>query len=774
MSRTGWGKAASAAVATVVAFSVSSEGAVGQTVDYHRAESLLSWNAEPLARGIVEEVEWLEASDRFWYRVRRGQEKEFVLVDPDQEEKRLLFENGRLASALTRAVDDETYDAKSLPFETFDLVDEGRVIRFEMGDDQVSCQIVAYDCTVEEAPEERRHMVASPDSTWEVFAHEHDLYVRPYGGGDTIRLTQDGEEFWEYGLTAPGPGQIRSNRKRRPNVEWSPDSRHIAVPRIDERGVEHMPLYSSTSRRPEGYTYPYALPGDSVIPQPHYYVIDIPEGDKRKVDLPDDLVRGGFAEGTDSVWSSGGDRFRLLLFTRRYDEGRLLKVDAATGEGRVRAMEALPTFVDLALGPHRDDPNWFVANGGDDVIWYSQQDGWGHLHRYGSNGEFENRITEGDWTVARLHHVDEDEQRVFFTAWGREDDEHPYHERLYGADFDGTDLQLLTPEDGVHEVEFSPSGRYFVDTYSEVDDPPVTVLREASDGQVVLELEEADIDGLLEQGWRPPEHFQAKGRDGETDIHGLMYRPSHFDPDKSYPVINWIYPGPQMGSVRSWGFTLEHWAARFQALAELGFVVLTIDHTGTPMRSKAFHDAYFGDLGDNGIADHVAVLRQLGARHDWMDLDRVGIYGNSGGGFASTRAILEYPDVFHVAVSAAGNHDNRTYSFTWGEKYHGPFKEEEGGGDSYESQANPRLAENLEGHLLLIHGDLDNNVHPAMTLQVVHALVEANKDFDLLMLPDRGHSMREPYVIRRTWDYFVRHLLDEDPPREHLIEEPAG
>ncbi len=330
---------------------------------------------------------------------------------------------------------------------------------------------------------------------------------------------------------------------------------------------------------------------------------------------------------------------------------------------------------------------------------------------------------------------------------------------------DGTELKLLTPDSANHAISLSPSGRYVVDGRSTPDSPPLTVLRDAA-GRVRLELEDADVTRLVAAGWKPPIPFTVKARDGVTDLYGLMYRPTDFDPSRKYPIINNIYPGPQSGSVGSRSFSAARGDA--QALAELGFIVVELDAMGTPMRSKSFHEAYYGDMGDNGLPDQVAGIRQLAERHPWIDLDRVGIYGHSGGGFASTDAILRYPDFYKVAVSQAGNHDNRNYEDDWGEKWQGLLEAYPDGTTNYDNQANQLLAENLKGKLLIAHGTMDDNVPPYNTLLVVDALIAANKDFDLILFPNRGHGFgNEPYMMRRRWDYFVRHLLGAEPPREY-------
>jgi dipeptidyl aminopeptidase/acylaminoacyl peptidase len=374
--------------------------------------------------------------------------------------------------------------------------------------------------------------------------------------------------------------------------------------------------------------------------------------------------------------------------------------------------------------------------------------------------------------VDQLLFVDEAARQLYFLARGREAGHFRYHGHLYRVNYDGSGLSLLTPEDADHNVWMSPSGRYFLDTYSRVETPPVSLVRSARDGRTVVDVEQADISRLEEMGFEAAQPFTAKARDGITNLHGVIYFPPNVDEDAEYPIISHIYPGPQVGSVGGWSFK---GGGEDFALAQLGFVVIQLDHLGTPLRSKAFHDNYYGNFTDNGLPDHVTVIRQLAARYPFIDLDRVGIYGHSGGGFASTDAILRFPDFFKVAVSGAGNHDNRSYNIYWAEKYQGLMETDSvTGEDNFEASANKTYAANLKGHLLLMHGDMDDNVHPANTIQLVDELIKANKDFDLIIAPNRGHGLNEPYFIRRRWDYFVRHLLGMEPPREYEITRPRG
>ena len=748
--------------------------AVQAQVNYENAEALLGWHLSEVVVGDEVSPEWLEDDTRFWYRATRQEGADFLLVDPVRRERDKVFDNARLASAMSVAAD-TTYDPTRLPFESFEFVEEVEVIEFSEGERRFTCDVSDYDCQVgDTVPEPPESHVASPDEEWEAFIHEHDLYVQPAEGGDSIRLTTDGEEYWRYGEQAPRPNQVINDEPQRPHLQWAPDSRRIAVRRMDERDVEHFPMYSVTEIRPKGFTYPYSVPSDSIIQRFDIHVVDLEERTNVKVDAPPQPYTVFGTTGLDGddwitvQWAAEGERLFFTHGTRGARRIELMEADPSSGETRTVVRDTTHTHIEMSAeigGPAA----WQILEDGDEVLWYSQRDGWGHPYRYDTDGPLLNRVTEGAWTVGHLEHVDEEAGTVYFTGHGREG-WNPVKPALYRAGLEGSEPELLTPEAGHHEIEFSPAGDHFIHTRSYVDELPVARVR-TLDGGTVLELEEGDASAAEALGWRPPVPFTVKGRDGVTDLHGLMYLPSHFDEEEEYPVINHIYPGPFRGSVGSWSFSTGRGGNH--ALAELGFVVIQLDHMGTNFRSKAFRDEWYGRMDDHGLPDHVAALRQLGARYDWVDLDRVGIYGHSGGGFASTAAMLQYPEVFDVAVSTAGNHDNRTYHAAYAEKYQGLFEEgDEEEGDNYERQANYLQAENLEGKLFLMTGDMDDNVHPAMTYRVAHALIDANKDFDFLILPDRAHGLNEPYVIRRRWDYFVEHLLGEEPPEEYEIRQP--
>jgi dipeptidyl aminopeptidase/acylaminoacyl peptidase len=758
--------------------------------DYARAERFLPWNARSLVSGEQVTPVWLKGEDRFWYRNHVKDGSEFILVDPAAGTRAPAFDHARLAAALSVAAD-TSYEGRKLPFQEFELVENGRVVQFFLADSaRWRCDLSAYTCTgPEKVAKPKVSETPSPDDRWVAFEREANLWVREVATAQEVQLSEDGEKDWGYAVSNVGccgtVTNLRQKRELPPMLVWSEDSKRIATYRFDDRGVRKMPVIETSTNGPVLWTYPYALPGDSVIPEWDVWVFDVETRSGARAALPpQDAVNtsccwlttmGPDGKGVwkDARWGAGSDAFFFTRGVRSFDSLSLVAMDARTGEARVILTEGSKTFIEMNLRSG-GIPNWRMINGNREVIWFSERDGWGHLYRFdAATGKLLNRLTEGPWLVVDLLKMDETGGWVYFTAAGREPGRDPYYRHLYRVRMDGTGLALLTPEDADHEVTFAPSGRWFVDTWSTPTTEPVTVLRR-SDGTQILTLEKADFSLLLEAGWRWPVPFKAKARDGVTDLYGYLYFPPKLEPGRRYPVVDYIYPGPQTGPI---GFRQASSAGRGngQALAELGFIVFVIDAQGTPLRSKAFHDFYYGNMGDNGIPDHIAALKELAMRYPQMDLDRVGIFGHSGGGFGSTDAILRYPDFFKVAVSSAGNHDNRSYDYTWGEKYQGLRESRRDGTDSFDSQANQRLVANLKGHLLLMYGTLDDNVHPNATLLVIDELIKQNKNFDLVVFPNRNHGYAaEPYTIRRTWDYFVQHLLGQSPPWQYEIKAPPA
>ena len=753
--------------------------------DYARAERFMSSNTAPLVLRAGVRPTWL-SGDRFWYRNALADEGgEFVLVDPKKKSRGPAFDHAGVAAALSKALD-KSFDAAHLPFARFEFSADGKGITFGAEGKRWTCDLKGRSLKPleggDEAPPERRRVAGfrpggalpealSPDGKWTVFIRNDNLWVRDVATGEERELTTDGAK--DYGYATDNAGWTRSGR---PVVAWSPDSTKIATFRQDQRRVGEMYLVETKVGHPALQAWKYPLPGDEVVSMIERVVIHVDGSRVVRLEMAPDQHRSTFSDDIkarggvlgDIEWSPDGKRLVFVSTSRDHKRAIVREADPDTGRVRDVFEETAATYFESGSDPG----NWRFLAASNEIIWYSERDNWAHFYLYDlETGRLKNRITSGEWPVLRLLRVDEKTRRITFLAGGREEGRDPYFRHLYSVGLDGGGIRLLTPEDADHDVALSPSGLFFIDNYSRVDVPQVSVLRDAG-GRLVLTLEKADISGLLAAGWKPPVPITVKARDGRTDLYGLMFRPTDFDPAKKYPIINNIYPGPQTGSVRSRSFLPAHGDA--QALAELGFVVVQIDGTGTPGRSKAFHDASYGDMGDNTLPDQVAGMKELARRHPWIDIDRAGIYGHSGGGYATCAAMFRFPDFFKVGVSQAGNHDNRGYEDDWGEKWQGLLVAGAEGTSNYDDQANQTHAVNLEGKLLLAHGTMDGNVPPYLTLLVVDELIKANKDFDLILFPNRSHGFgNEPYMVRRRWDYFVRHLLGAEPPAGYELKAPA-
>jgi len=747
--------------------------------DYKRAESFLASNTRSLVSNTISSVNW-QSDGRVIYQRSVSGGSEFVLADPQSGEKSLAFDHERLAESFSNLTENEV-SPQDLSFRTFELSDDGDSILFSVRGELYRCSLNDYSCEtgISEINPFRSGAAISPDGTKEAFIRDYNLWVRNTQTEEETQLTTDGEENYGYATNNAG-----WTKRDTPVLLWSPDSQRIATFRHDSRNVEEMYLVSTAVGHSELEQWKYPLPGDEHIFMIERVVINLDDSQPELVRLdmqPDahrstitDHVAGRDGTFLDVQWSNDSNSLAFVSSSRDHKRAHLQTANPNTGAVSSILSEEEETFFESGI----DGINWRYLPESDEVIWFSQRDNWGHLYLYDlETGELKNQITEGEWNIREVLDMDTDNRVIYFIGSVKEEGD-PYFEYLYKVNFDGSGLTLLTPGEFNHSVELSVESGYLTDTYSTPDTPPVSVIRDL-EGNEIMELERADISELTAAGWQPPVPFSVKARDGETDLYGLMYKPTNMDESLSYPVLNYLYPGPQSGSVRGRSFTPSR--SDKQALAELGFIVVEVDAMGTPGRSKEFHEFYYGNMGDNGLPDQITMIEHLAERHSWMDISRVGIFGHSGGGFASTRAILEYPDFYDVAVSGAGNHDNRNYADDWGEKWHGLLVEndevtanEDGVqlqnsevSTNYDSQANQLLAENLKGKLLITHGTLDSNVPPYNTLLVVNALIDANKDFDMIMFPNRGHGYySEPYMMRKRWDYFVRHLKNTEPPKE--------
>jgi len=609
--------------------------------------------------------------------------------------------------------------------------------------------------------------IVSPDEKKAAFIRDWNLWMKDLVTNEEIQLTEDGEE--NYGYATDNAGWRKSER---PILLWSPDSKKIATFKQDQRHVSDMYLVKTTVGAPELQSWKYPLPQDDKIIQIERVIIDVENKEVLRLNMSSDPRRGTLCDDIscsggfdDNVWSEDGQKLVFVSSSRDHKVATVRIADAKNGEVKTIMEEAVETQFESGRGTI----NWTYLSATDELIWYSERDDWGHLYLYDANtGKLKNQITKGDWVVTQVLRIDEKNRMIYFNAQGKEEGRDPYFSHFYRIGFDGTGLKLLTPEDANHRISLSKEGYYFVDNYSTPTQPNIAVMRK-NDGTLVEVLEEADISALKNAGWKAPEPFSVKSADGRWDLYGLMYTPSNLDAKKKYPVVNYIYPGPQGGSVGSKSFTTSK--GGHQALAELGFVVIALEGSCNPGRSKSFHDACYGNMGENTLPDQIAGIKELAKRHSFIDLDRVGMWGHSGGGYATAAALLKYPDFYKVGVSQSGNHDNRNYEDDWAERYIGLLKASEDGSDNYESQANQVYAGNLKGKLLLAHGGMDDNVPPYNTYLLIDALIKANKDFDLIIYPNarHGYGSDNQYMTRRRWDYFVTHLKGATPPKEYKM-----
>jgi dipeptidyl aminopeptidase/acylaminoacyl peptidase len=766
-------------------------GAQGTQADYERARGLRD-KLQGLALNIPESANWIEKTSRFWFRKSVKGGNEFVLVDAETLAKRPAFDHERLAASLSQAAG-EKYTAVKLPFSTLTFVDDERAIEFVTGGSIWKCDLSNYHCTKlrpapagqfgrrgrapdEEYPEEfgndvfdgmvinsfqfsvasfqqgqqgrrgdgatAQDLKASPDGKWEALIRNYNVFIRAKGKTDEAPLSFDGSEGNYYTLAS---------------LAWSPDSRRLAAYRVRpgfRRQVHYIESSPSDQIQPKHSTRDYAKPGDALdVAQPVLFEVET----KRQMIIDNRLFPNPFSL-SNPVWWKDGRAFTFEYNQRGHQVYRVIEVDGATGKARAIVSEEPQTFFSYRQlsGTLRGSGSRYrhdVADG-KEMIWMSERDGWRHLYLYdGVTGKVKNQITKGDWVVRAVEKVDEAKRQIWFQASGMYPGKDPYFAHYYRINFDGSGLTAFTEADGYHTVSFSSDMKYYVDMWSRVDLPSVSELRRTEDRKLLLELEKGDISALLAEGWRAPEVFVAKGRDGKTDIWGVIHRPTNFDPSRKYPVIEAIYAGPQ-GS-----FVPKTFSPTGQSLAELGFIVAQIDGMGTNNRSKAFHDVCWKNLGDAGFSDRILWHKAVAAKYPYYDISRVGIYGGSAGGQNSTGALLFHPDFYNVAFSSVGCHDNRMDKIWWNEQWMGwPV------GPHYAASSNVDNAGRLKGRLLLVVGEMDTNVDPSSTMQVVNALIKADKTFDLLVIPGAGHGAGGAYGERKRNDFFVHHLLGVEPP----------
>ena len=725
--------------------------AQGQPEDYARAAGLRE-RLQPLAVNVVSSSGWIGKTHRLWYKKSVEGGSSFFVVDADTKVKKPAFDHNLLAAELGKVLGDKV-KANDLPFRSIEFSKDEKSIEFVVGTFRYSCDLKTYAC--KKVGPARRWMrdrfdmwrrgpasqavseetKASPDGKREAFIKNYNVAVRYKETGEEFFLSRDGSEGNFYTFSS---------------IAWSPDSKKIAAFRLRlgyHRIVHYVESSPSDQLQPRHHEMEYAKPGDALdIEQPVLFLID----EKKTVFIDNSLFPNPY-EMSAPVWRKDSLTFTFEYNQRGHQVYRIIEVDGTTGKTRALISEEPETFFSYSGKKYRYD-----IEDGKEIIWMSERDGWNHLYLYdGSTGKVKNQITKGQWVVRGVDKVDEEKRQVFFRASGMDPGQDPYFVHAYCINFDGTGLTAMTEGEGNHSISYSSDMAYYLDTWSRVDLPPCTELRRTSDRKIIKEVEKADISRLVEAGWEPPEVFAAKGRDGRTDIWGIIIRPLDFDPSKKYPVVEYIYAGPHSSHVPK-SFSP---CFRMQPLAEMGFIVVQVDGMGTSNRSKAFHDVCWKNLGDAGFPDRILWHKAVAAKYPYYDLSRVGIYGNSAGGQNALGGLLLHSEFYKVGVSSCGCHDNRMDKIWWNEQWMGwPI------GPEYAASSNVDNAFRLRGHLLLIVGEMDTNVDPSSTMQVVNALIKANKNFDLLVIPGGGHGMGGEYGQRKMFDFFVRHLHGVDLP----------
>ena len=728
----------------------SALSAQGLLADYERAKGLRD-KFLGLTVGVVTREARIGKSDHFWYSRSIKGGWEFVYVDAAALTRKPAFDHAKLAADLSAALG-ETIRPEKLPIRSLEYRDDEKMIQFEANGFSWKLEIATAALTklgperrpwpLDEEPESKEPK-ASPDDRWEAFIKNTNVYIRPKGQKkpEETCLSTDGSEGNAYVLGS---------------IVWAPDSRHLAAYRVRpgyKRQVTYVESSPSDQLQPKTFAITYPKPGDALdIQQPVIF-----DGSAKKEIAIDNALFPNAFEMSEFVWRKDSRAVTFEYNQRGHQVYRVIEADAATGATRALVDEQAKTFFCYSSKKYR-----FDLSDGKEMVWMSERDGWNHLYLLDSAGAAKSQITKGEWVVREVDGVDEAARRVYFQASGMNPAEDPYFIRAYSIGLDGSGLTALTPEPTNHRVTFSSDLKYIIDSYSTVAQAPVTVLRRASDGKVLQELEKADITGLVKAGWRAPEVFTAKGRDGKTDIWGIIVRPMNFDKSRKYPVIENIYAGPHDSFVPKSFMAYSS----MMSLAELGFIVVQVDGMGTSNRSKAFHDVCWKNLADAGFPDRILWHKAVAAKYPSYDVSRVGIYGTSAGGQSAMGALLFHPEFYKVAVASCGCHDNRMDKIWWNEQWMGwPI------GPEYAACSNVDNAWRLKGKLLLYVGEVDTNVDPSSTTQVVNALIKANKDFEMLVLPGENHTSGGVYGERKREDFFVKNLLGVTPPDWNRLEE---
>ncbi|MCC3861187.1 S9 family peptidase [Pseudemcibacter aquimaris] len=732
------------------------------SADYERAESFLPWNMRELVTNVDPDISWLENGDGLWLREQTPNGIRYKFHTENDAE--IAFDHGRIAASLN-ALDEKQFDENNLDFDNLNIIGNNEQFSFTTSRgnhySQYSCSLTEYSCSVSHIDG-----VLSPDGKWSATVEEdRNIYLINVSTGEKHQMTHGADKKnIIYGTRMPAVNLMiaagQEDVLRRPNIYWAPDSSKFLSYKLDMSKAKTLTLVQAVHEdgiRPKTFNYPYSLPEDNELTMMEHIIFHVDGLKAVPTDASPIPIRYE-SVGPEYTWSNDSKLLRYIEYNRGNSEGWLKEVDAATGKTRLITTK---TAGEGFVYPH--STRYQFINNDAEFIFTSERDGWNHFYMHdGKTGDVKHQITKGEFFVQEIMGVDEENGHLYFTANGREahreTDGDPYLRYLYRINLDGSDIQLITKERGDHEVSMSPKLDMVVDKYSRHDLPTETMLKSIDDGGSNKLLTKADISELTAKGWKFPKTFKAFAEDGKTPIYGMMFYPTHFDPNKKYPIIENIYTGPALHNVKkNFRQTYQDTA---QSIAELGFIVFLVDSRGTGYRRTDFHFGARGNLG-GFYGDRVAAVKQLAEKYPYIDGEKVGIFGMSAGGYASARAMFLYPDFYTAAVSSSGNHDHRLDKANWNERWMGlPV------GEQYVQSSNLEIAHRLtDGKLLLAVGELDHNVPPAATMQLLDRLIKANKDFDLIMMPNKQHSLEDDfYFIRKRWDYFVEHLLGEAPP----------
>ncbi|MFT4855102.1 MAG: dipeptidyl-peptidase-4 [Algoriphagus sp.] len=723
---------------------------------YHKAEYFLSNSIQREIYHLEVIPNWLDSKTSFWYQTFTKDGKRFYYTDIEKGTTLEAFNHNEIAELLSEK-SGQSVDPKSLPFNRIQLKYDGSVT-FEWQNKIWTYQNSSLESTRSPEPKSRDTSI-SPDGNWKAFSRNFNLFVENLETGGEIQLSFDGKKDFEYASFWGWSDIVYGEKGERPfhfTVNWSPDSKKIQTQIVDLRLAEKMLLLDNSQDdkfRPQLMGYYRASPGDTSVVMYTPVLFDIES--KTETKFPE-LSLPHFI-GMYFNWDADSKNLFGTYLHRGFKALDILEINAESKGIRTIYSESSPT--------HINNTNILRKLKNGQFILGTEKSGWNQLYLMDwKSGALINRITLGDYVVKNLLNIDEKNEIIYFEAAGKEKNVNPYYSFVYKVNFDGSELVLLTPENTFHEISYGVGNKYFIDNYSTVNEPTVSVVRELATGKIVQEISKADISNLLKKGYRSPTQFTATAKDGKTTIYGIYYLPTDFNSKKKYPIIDYTYTGPHTD------ITPKTFKAGLvglsQPMSELGFVVVTVDGLGTNGRGKTFNDVSYNNLGD-GTTDHVLAIKELAAKNKFMDSDKVGVFGHSAGGYDAARAILLHPDFYKVAVASAGDHDHRMEKAWWPEMYMGyPV------GDFYQEQSNVTNASNLKGHLLLAHGGIDENVNSSATFKFAEALINAGKDFDLFIWPSRNHSFGRTngdYFTKKRWDYFIEHLLGEKPIRHYQI-----